>query len=137
MRRLLVDTGVLYALTDPSDQYHKRAQQEALTIELEGWQIFLTPPVMLEAHALVLKKLGHKVARRWLAEVRVGTGPLSVLAEDYDVAVDLVAKFNDQKITLFDATLAALSMRLDLPVWTYDRDFDILGIQVWRPLDTL
>lgn len=36
---------------------------------------------------------------------------------------------------MFDAVGAALSKRLDVPVWTCDADFDVLGAKVWRQGD--
>ena len=128
---LLVDTGVSYALVDPSDQYFERARQETQRVE-QGWQVFIAHPTFLEAHALVLHKLGTRVAQKWLKEVKLAAGFINVTAEDYEEAVELIEMYEDQTITLFDAVLAVLSKRLSLPIWTYDRNFDILHAAVWR-----
>ncbi len=37
-----------------------------------------------------------------------------------------------RRITLVDATVAALALRLGLEVWTYDHHFDVMRVPVWR-----
>ena len=51
---------------------------------------------------------------------------------NYRDATTLVGRFPDQSITLFDATLAILASRLQMPVWTYDHHFDAMQASVWR-----
>ncbi len=45
----------------------------------------------------------------------------------------VVPKSNATQISnhLVDATLAVLSDRLELPVWTYDFHFDVMQIDMW------
>ena len=38
----------------------------------------------------------------------------------------------DQPITLFDTRVAVLAARLDLEVWTYDHNFDLMRVAEWR-----
>jgi predicted nucleic acid-binding protein len=54
--------------------------------------------------------------------VLVDTGPLYAL----------FIRCSDQPITLFDALLATLSAELSLPVWTYDKHFDVMKAEIWR-----
>ena len=53
----------------------------------------------------------------------MGTEIIQPSSEDSDRAIQLLDRFPDQSITLFDATTAALSQRLSSPVWTYDFHF--------------
>jgi predicted nucleic acid-binding protein len=39
---------------------------------------------------------------------------------------------HDQGITLVDATVAALAVRMNVEVWTYDHHFDAMEVRVWR-----
>lgn len=57
---------------------------------------------------------------------------MNPVPEDYREAVKNVLAFTDQKITLFDATVAVLAGRLGLQVWTYDHHFDVMRAMVWR-----
>jgi predicted nucleic acid-binding protein len=52
--------------------------------------------------------------------------------DDLDEAMELVRRYRDQPLTLFDAILAVLARRSDIPIWTYDHHFDLIRIAVWR-----
>lgn len=132
MKAVLADTGPLYALADPDDRHHLRAHDEARRLEEEGSNVLLAYPTLLEAHALVLRRLGLAAARPWMRATLRGCGLLNPTAEHYLEATDRASKFRDQPITLFDAVLACLSRNLGIPVWTYDHHFDVMRTRVWR-----
>jgi predicted nucleic acid-binding protein len=46
---------------------------------------------------------------------------------DYDAALPRLAGYPDQRSPCIDAVYAALAERLDLPVWTFDHHFDVMG----------
>lgn len=129
---ILIDTGPLYALADRSDNYHKQAHEEFSTLEKQQYRITLVYPTMMEAYTLIMRYLGLKYAHRWLDSLMKGSALLNPTSTDYHHAAQQIAKFLDQEITLFDAVLATISDRLQVPVWTYDSDFDVMGIRVWR-----
>ncbi|CAN1213386.1 hypothetical protein TUMEXPCC7403_24485 [Tumidithrix helvetica PCC 7403] len=52
--------------------------------------------------------------------------------EDYLQSKEKASMYPDQTITLVDATIAILSEKMNLPVWTYDYHFDVMGTPVWR-----
>jgi len=132
MRRpLIADTGPLYAAVDPNDQYHWRAQCELKRLREERNELIVAYPTLLEAYTLLLYRIGGETAMRWLRQVRAGAALVNP-AEDYQAAAKKVIAFKDQKITLFDATVAVLAERLGLRVWTYDHHFDVMRVQVWR-----
>jgi len=89
-------------------------------------------PTLLEAYTLILYRLGRQPASNWLNDILIGTTLLNPTPEDYVDAVRRVAIFEDQPITLSDATVAAMSHRLGLEVWTYDHHFDLMRAAVWR-----
>ena len=129
---LLADTGPLYALADPDDQYHDRAKKELLAIQNRNQQILLLYPTLLEAYTLVSRYLGLNFAHTWLNSVSEGSGLLNPTPEDYAESITLIQKYVDQHITLFDAIVAVVSSKLHTPVWTFDSDFDLMGSNVWR-----
>jgi peptide deformylase len=71
-KTVLVDTGPLYAATDPDDQYHARAQQELQLLEQRHYTIMLLYPTLLEAYTLIRYRLGWQTAYTWLREVLGG-----------------------------------------------------------------
>lgn len=132
MKAVLVDSGPLYALADPDDEWHDRAGGELFLLEDRRLQLVVPWPVLLEAYTLVLRRLGLKKAHSWLTETVAGTAQISPRRQDYEDAADRIRRLRDQEITLFDGLLASLGSYLDLPVWTFDHHLDVLGAQVWR-----
>jgi predicted nucleic acid-binding protein len=130
-RPVLADTGPLYAAVDPSDAHHSRALSEFRQLAKTQTEVLLLFPILLEAYSLVRRRFDAAVAMRWLSEA-TGTILLNPAPEDYREAIARVHTYADQKITLFDATLAVVSLRMKLPVWTYDHHFDVMRIPVWR-----
>jgi len=128
---VLADTGPLYALADPSDQYHDRAQMQLRRLLSEPSFVAVTYPTLSEAYTLVLRRLGGSHAHQWLREVAEGSMLINPDRADYSAAFDLMPAFRDQPVTLFDAVTAAVSRRLNLPVWTYDRHFDLMRPARW------
>ena len=86
----------------------------------------------MKLHSIILYRLGNPAAACWLKEIRSGASLLNPSPQDYREATELIGRFPDQAISLFDATLAILATRLELPVWTYDHHFDAMQINVWR-----
>lgn len=129
---VLADTGPLYAALDPSDAHHERAQREIATLAQDGYAVLALFPTLLESYTLVLRRLGGVVARRFADELLAGAVPLNPEPADYLAAARRVRAYPDQAITLFDAVLATVSKRLQLPVWTYDHEFDVMQSTIWR-----
>jgi predicted nucleic acid-binding protein len=129
---VIADTGPLYAAVDPDDQYHRRAQRELKHLKGDRQELIIAYPTLLEAYTLVLYRIGSEAAMTWLQEVRTGAALVNPIPEDYRDALKKVVAFTDQKITLFDATVAVLAGRLGLQIWTYDHHFDLMRAPVWR-----
>ncbi|MGA2133224.1 MAG: PIN domain-containing protein [Bryobacteraceae bacterium] len=127
----LADTGPLYALADPSGQYHKQACAQLEKLHNTGHYVAVTYLTLAESYTLILRRLGAAYAHVWLQEVVDGSSLLSPEPGDYIQAVALIAAYPDQPITLFDAVAAAVGERLKLPVWTYDRHFDLMRSKRW------
>jgi predicted nucleic acid-binding protein len=133
LRFVLADTGPIYAKAVKKDAEHERAERELTALEAQGRHVLLSQHIILEAHSLLLKRTLVPYAHDYARALTERFHTLNPQSEDYGAARDLAARFRDQRVSLFDATLAVLAERLSLPVWTFDHHFDILGTQVWRP----
>lgn len=132
MRAILADTGPLYAAAIASDQYHTRAQEELTRISGSALSVFVLYPTVAETYSLVLRRVTPATAHVWLDDLLERVNLLNPTADDYSEAAQLVQRYNDQALSLFDALLAVVSGQLEVAVWTFDRDFDTMRVPVWR-----
>ena len=131
IRAVLADTGPLYAANDEGDAHHQRALRELKELARDRREVLVPYPVLLEAYSLLLFRLGRNAALDWLAEVSVASF-VNPTPEDYARGSTTVRALADQSITLVDATVAALAVRLGVDVWTYDHHFEVMRVGVWR-----
>ena len=95
---VLADTGPVYAAADLSDQYHARAKSEMGALR-EGRTTVLVPyPTLLEAHSLILRRLGPSAARGWLEDVTASTGLINPGPQDYAEATTGFRKYSDHHL---------------------------------------
>lgn len=131
MRAVLADSGPLYAVADEGDAHHEHALQQFHTLAGNKIEVLIPYPTLLETYSLVLFRIGTEAAIRWLAYM-VDAAFVSPTPDDYRQAFAKVRALPDQRLTLVDATIGALALRLGLEVWTYDHHFDVMRIPVWR-----
>ena len=127
----MADTGPLYAAVDPHDARHKQALGELSKLAHEKREVVLAYPILLETYTMILRRLGRNVASTWLNEI-AEAAMVNPTPEDYRNALVRVQAFGDQDISLFDATLATVAIRMGQEVWTYDHHFDVMRVGVWR-----
>ncbi len=132
MCAVLADTGPLYAALDRDDAYHRRARRELKQLAQEKRNVIVSCPTLLEAHRLVLRRLGQELGSAWLDDVLKIGSLTNPSLEDYWEGVMRLSALPDQSITQCDATLAALASRLGMEIWTYDHHFDVMRARVWR-----
>ena len=89
-------------------------------------------PILFETYSLLLRRLTPARAQQWLEKTIQEVGVLSPNAQDYQDAVQKVTSYSDQSFSLYDGLLAAMSGRLEMPIWTFDADFDVMRADVWR-----
>ncbi len=118
---IVVDTGVLFALADRGDTYHR-----ACVHWLAGTrgELVVPPLVIAEACYLVGRGLGYQAEAALLAAI--GPGQRFTLAdltaEDLRRMEELVRRYGDLPLGATDASVVALAERLGTPeVATVDR----------------
>jgi len=135
MRRgVLWDSSAILALLDADDADHGRAVVVADRIVAERRPSFVTNYIEVEAHALLLRKLGRVIARQWL--LSGGLPVLRVLPQEEERARAILAAHADKDWSLCDAiSFAVLDSRGARTAFTFDRHFrqygrlEILGLQ--------
>jgi len=129
---VLADPGPLYALADPSDQYHLHAHAQLKQLTAAGRFVAITYLTLAESYTLILRRLGAAYAHLWVEDAVDGAAMINPEHADYIRASGLIMAYADQPITMFDAVTAAVGNRLSLSVWTYDRHFDLMRSRCWR-----
>jgi predicted nucleic acid-binding protein len=132
-RGVLWDSSAILALLDADDADHERAVAIVRQIASERVPSFITNYIEVEAHALLLRKLGRALAGEWLF-----TGGLPViraLVEEEDRAREIIARHSDKDWSLCDAiSFAVLDARRIRRAFTFDHHFlqygriEILGL---------
>ena len=133
IRSVLWDSSAILALLDADDADHGRAVVVARQIALEKRPSFVTNYIEVEAHALLLRRLGRAVAREWLL---TGGLPIArVLPEEEQRAREILARHADKDWSLCDAiSFAVLDARRIRRAFTFDHHFrqygrvEILGL---------
>ncbi len=132
MRSVLADAGPLYAAAIPSDQFHDRAREDLGRMARENLAVVVAYPTLLETQSLILRRSHPAAVHEWTQELAAGVEFTNPTPDDYQRAIERTRRYPDQTITLFDAVAAILSERLELPVWTFDHHFDVMGVSVRR-----
>lgn len=134
MRRgVLWDSSAILALLDADDADHERAVAIAGRIAAEKRPSFITNYIEVEAHALLLRKLGRSLAREWL--LTAGLPIIRALPEEESRAREIVARHSDKDWSLCDAiSFAVLEARGVRQAFTFDHHFlqyrriEVLGL---------
>lgn len=126
---IVVDTSVLYAATDRSDQHHRRCRD---WIVANTDILLVLPTVLAEVCYLIDRGLGPQAEATFLDDVGVGDDYPYQLVELIDADLrrmsELVRRYADRRLGATDASIVAACERFDLDtVATLNRrDFDNL-----------
>jgi predicted nucleic acid-binding protein len=134
MSPVLLDTGVIVALLDRSEQYHDACV--AIVKDLTAPQV-TCEAVIAEACYLVRSLRG--AAKAVLDNVKAGTFLLPFsLRESAEPVAKLMVKYRDVPMDLADACLVQLATELEIgQILTLDRDFSIYRWKKQRPFELL
>jgi predicted nucleic acid-binding protein len=132
-RGVLWDSSAILALLDADDADHQRAVSVARQIASEKRPSFITNYIEVEAHALLLRKLGRALAREWLLTATLPV--VRALPGEEQRAKEILARHTDKDWTLCDAiSFAVLDARRIRRAFSFDHHFrqygrlDVLGI---------
>ncbi len=123
MQRVLVDTGPLVAVLDPSDQHH--ASCVAALRRVQAPLITVWPVVTEASHLLSFSHEAQDALLELIAQESIAVEPL--LHEDVPRLRELQSKYFDLPMDLADAALVCVAERLKLrTIFTTDRrDFAV------------
>jgi len=131
MAQILVDTSSVYALLDKDDEHHRKAASLLRSLPARGLKPLLTNFVVAECHALLLSRLSHATARRWLLNQ---VWPVErVTADDESRAREIIGQFRDKAFSYTDASCFAVMERLKIAVaFGFDPHFEQYGMELLK-----
>jgi uncharacterized protein len=130
-RAVFTDTSGFFALIDEHDRNHARARAVFDVLARARSQMVLTNFVRAETHALILNRLGHHLADRFLTQLERGptTTLIRVTDDDENRALALIARYRDKDFSIADATSFVVMERLGLThAISFDSDFRQYGV---------
>ena len=131
-----MDTGPLFALLNRRDSKNAVATRILETLESENAEVSCAYPAALETHRLMLTRgVSVTQAHTLITDALEVFTPVLPTVEDVDEALSSLKRYADQKITLADATIAAMARRERQVVLTFDqkqRHFELMGVEVYR-----
>jgi uncharacterized protein len=132
-RDVLWDSSAILALLDADDADHRYAVSVAKQIASEKRPSFITDYIEVEAHALLLRRLGRTLAREWLLTASLPV--VRALPDEEQQAKEILARHGDKDWTLCDAiSFAVLDARRVRRAFTFDHhfrqygSFEVLGV---------
>lgn len=133
---IFIDTGAFVARFVRRDGNHSLAMRGWAQIERQDLACFTSNFVLDEAFTLLGRRASYAFAAE-RARSLLASHALTILRPDETDetgAVELFAKFADQKVSFTDCVSFALMRRSRLEqAFTFDRHFSDAGFQIWPP----
>lgn len=134
---IFIDTGAFLARCVPLDEHHKRARRAWSEIERGRRRCFTSNFVLDETFTLLGRRSSYTFAAE-RARALLASTALTILRPDADdeaKAVDLFAKFADQKVSFTDCVSFSLMRHHGLNrAFTFDRHFANAGFELVPPV---
>src|SRR5206468_2776510 len=113
------------ALVDEEDQHHARAIGTLRRLALARYRPATTNALLIEAHALILTRMGIAHATRFLKEMDASTTTIiRVRQSDEERAKALIYRYADKDFSFTDAISFVVIERLGIQTaFTFDRHF--------------
>lgn len=128
-----MDTSAWYALVDPGVRARSHVASALRESIRKRYRILTTNLIVAETHALLLRRLGHRVAVTFVREV--GSAPNVVVESSRELEElalrDWLERFEDENFSLTDAvSFAVMSERRIRNALTLDHHFAVAGFEV-------
>ena len=115
MKQVFVDTSGFYAFIDSDDRLHQKACTLFEKATEESWKLVTTNYIITETHALILSRLGRKLALGYLQGIFDGSTLVERATEkDENNALDLLLVHKDKDYSFCDAISFIIMERLNI-----------------------
>ena len=136
-RALFSDTSFLYAQADEADSDHLLVASIVEKALQQRRPIVVTTFIIVETHALILRRLGRDIAANWLQKAYDSLIIIRPTEEDERRACEIIFAYSDKDFSFTDAISFAVMERLGITVTlSLDEHFVQFGKFTVVPLQT-
>lgn len=121
-QRVLIDTSAIYAPVSASDDFHSQARRAYAKLIDEREYLYITSYILLEASALIHRRLGFPVLERTVNSLRDSSTVFWVDREIHGEAWDLLGE-RQGGLSLVDCSTIVMAAQLDAKVFAFDEHF--------------
>jgi predicted nucleic acid-binding protein len=132
---VLVDTGAWLAVSDDRDDNYAAATTIQRLLATNRSRLYTSNFIVDEAYTLFLARLSHRLAVRFLDELRASTVTVVRVTEaDEQQAEAILRRYADKRFSYTDATSFVIMERLGIEAAiTFDRNFEQFGVRMLTP----
>src|SRR4051794_29860010 len=130
-----MDTSAYLAIIDQHDEHHHAAIASLTGLARAHFRQYTTNVLIIEAHALIMSRLGPDIGRRFLHDMQRGnTVIVRARAADEERVQEIVFRYADKDFSLADAISFVVMERLQIhQAFTFDQHFAQYGFAVLAP----
>lgn len=132
-KSIFIDTGAWIALSDKSDQYHKKAVTYIRKLTKGGYGMITTNMVIHETFMLLSRRLSRTAAITFLDEV-YNDSNVEIFHSDENCeqeAFSIIRKYIDQDFSVTDCVSFVIMKREKLKqVFTFDKHFKTMQFSI-------
>lgn len=129
---IFLDTSAIFALADKADAYHNRAQELLRKILGSGQELFTHNYILIEAGALLHRRLGRPVAVRFLEEAKQ-FNIVWIEEQLHERAADYFSTQKREKVSLVDCmSFLVMEEKSANSAFAFDDDFSKAGFKLYQ-----
>src|SRR5690348_14150004 len=115
MSRIFVDTSAYFSYINPKDASYSASRRVMSRLADAHASLLTSNFVVAETHALLLTRVSHSAATRFLDAIFAGaTQIIRVRETDETAAREIIRRFGDKEYSYTDATSFAIMNRLHI-----------------------
>ncbi len=129
MSRIFVDTSAYLSYINPKDASYNASRRAMARLADAHASLLTSNFVVAETHALLLTRVSHNAATRFLDAIFAGaTQIIRVREADETAAREIIRRFADKEYSYTDATSFAIMNRLHIhEAFSFDQHFAQYG----------
>ncbi|OHA65658.1 MAG: hypothetical protein A3D64_01690 [Candidatus Wildermuthbacteria bacterium RIFCSPHIGHO2_02_FULL_49_9] len=129
---IFLDTSAIYALADTTDQNHDKAVRLFTKASKEGEELFLHNYILIEATALIQRRLGLHLAKTFLKDSSKFT-VLWIDASLHEKSVQSFHQSSQRKLSFVDwVSFLAMREKGVAAAFAFDEDFRKAGFRLYQ-----